>query len=77
MSSLLGDSNRDGPLPVTPLLNHLLLLRPGNVEAKSCYLALIPRVLGAAVNTGTNIESARQLLSYSLIHPAIGTDDRK
>ncbi|XP_059472767.1 protein Smaug homolog 1 [Neocloeon triangulifer] len=77
VSGLLGEGGREGALPVAPLLNHLLLLRPGNAEAKACYLALIPRVLGAAVNSGCNIEAARQLLSYSLIHPAIGSDDRK
>lgn len=77
MSNLLGEGGREGSLPVSPLLNHLLLLRPGNADAKACYLSLIPRVLGAAVETGINIEAARQLLSYSLIHPAISTDDRR
>ncbi|XP_065347236.1 protein Smaug homolog 1 isoform X2 [Cloeon dipterum] len=84
VSSLLGENTsngggagREGALPVAPLLNHLLLLRPGNHEAKACYLSQIPRVLGASISSNTNIEAARQLLSYSLIHPAIGTDDRK
>jgi hypothetical protein len=76
VSGLLGEGNGCS-LPVAPLLNHLLLLRPGNADAKACYLSLIPRVLGAAVETGVNIEAARQLLSYSLIHPAISTDDRR
>ncbi|KAF4530457.1 hypothetical protein B566_EDAN018608 [Ephemera danica] len=76
VTGLLGEGTGCS-LPVAPLLNHLLLLRPGNADAKACYLSLIPRVLGAAVETGVNIEAARQLLSYSLIHPAISTDDRR
>ncbi|KAL1138895.1 hypothetical protein AAG570_008957 [Ranatra chinensis] len=55
---------------------HLPLLRPGNAEAKHCYLALIPTLLAHTVETGLLLEEARQLLSYALIHPAL-RDDRK
>lgn len=69
-------SGCEGPA-VRQLLLHLPLLRPGNCEAKARYLAAIHAALGHAVETGAHIEEARQLLSYSLIHPAISNEDRR
>lgn len=62
---------------VSQLLTHLPLLRPGNVDAKSQYLALLPRVLGHSLEHNVHMEESRQLLSYSLIHPALSHDDRR
>ncbi|XP_049841270.1 protein Smaug homolog 1 isoform X1 [Schistocerca gregaria] len=59
------------------LLQLLPLLRPGNCEAKSRYLAAIHSALSHAVETGAYVEEARQLLSYALIHPAISNGDRR
>lgn len=59
------------------LLVHLPLLRPGNSEARGRYLAAVHHVLGHCVESGRHVEAARQLLSYSLIHPAMGTEDRR
>lgn len=58
------------------LLSHLPLLRPGNTEAKAEYLKLIPKILEDSIDRGCDIEESRQLLSYSLIHPAINSDER-
>lgn len=60
------------------LLGLLPLLAPGNQAAKQAYLALIPQVLAHALDCRPLVEGARQLLSYSLIHPAISSrDDRR
>ncbi|XP_078452517.1 protein Smaug homolog 1-like isoform X3 [Lampetra planeri] len=58
------------------LLSHLPLLKPGNADAKAGYLALLPRALAQALDTGRRVDEARQLLSYALIHPALDADDR-
>lgn len=58
------------------LLTHLPLLNPKNSEVKAVYLALIPKVLKYVLDHCTLVEEARQLLSYSLIHPAFTADDR-
>lgn len=62
---------------VSQLLTHLPLLRPGNVDAKSQYLSLLPRVLGHSLEHNVHMEESRQLLSYSLIHPALSHEDRR
>ena len=54
----------------------LPLLRPGNVEAKTEYLKILPLILNHSVENGCHIEESRQLLSYSLIHPAMTTSER-
>ncbi|KAL3214004.1 hypothetical protein MRX96_007400 [Rhipicephalus microplus] len=60
------------------LLGLLPLLAPGNQAAKAAYLSLIPQVLAHALDCRPLVEGARQLLSYSLIHPAINSrDDRR
>lgn len=64
-------------MAISQLLILLPLLRPDNVEAKARYLAIIPTVLSHSVETGDHLTEAKQLISYSLIHPAILSDDRK
>ena len=61
---------------VSQLLACLPLLRPGNVEAKTEYLKILPLILNHSVENGCHIEESRQLLSYSLIHPAMTTSER-
>ncbi|KAL8604800.1 hypothetical protein ACOMHN_028428 [Nucella lapillus] len=61
---------------ILQLLQLLPLLQAGNDKAKAEYLKLIPDVLSHTIDHGVNIEESRQLLSYSLIHPAIGQDER-
>ncbi|GFY69232.1 protein Smaug homolog 1 [Trichonephila inaurata madagascariensis] len=69
-------STESKEMAVIRLLSHLPLLRPGNEEAKSRYLELIPKILAHSIRHDVHIEESRQLLSYSLIHPAISNDDR-
>ncbi|XP_003742259.1 protein Smaug homolog 1 [Galendromus occidentalis] len=59
------------------LVVHLPLLRPGNDNAKQVYLEQIPIALSTAVDTCLEVEEARQLLSYALIHPALGSEERR
>ena len=61
---------------VQQLLLHLPLLQRGNGIAKKEYLNLIPKILSYVIDKGVHIEESRQLLSYSLIHPAITSDER-
>lgn len=71
------------------LLQLLPLLKPGNLDAKAIYLTLLPQMLPQALTppysdaTTTalashlvSLEASRQLLSYSLIHPAMTPDER-
>lgn len=62
---------------ISCLLSYLPLLRTGNATAKQVYLKIIPDVLSHAIDHGEFIEESRQLLSYSLIHPAINGEERK
>jgi hypothetical protein len=61
---------------VAQLLCRLPLLKPGNTEAKAEYLKIIPKILAHSIENGIHIEESRQLLSYSLIHPAITSEER-
>lgn len=61
---------------VRDLLTYLPLLSPRSLDVKALYLALIPKVLKYTLENGSMMEEARQLLSYSLIHPAFSVDDR-
>ncbi len=63
-------------IAVNQLLSHLPLLQPGNDSAKCEYLNIIPKILAHSIENGIHIEESRQLLSYSLIHPAINSDER-
>ncbi len=59
------------------LLAYLPLLNAKNLDVKNVYLALISKVLKHVLDFFTMQDEARQLLSYSLIHPAFSGDDRK
>ncbi|XP_057692321.1 protein Smaug homolog 1 isoform X5 [Corythoichthys intestinalis] len=61
---------------ISLVLNHLPLLKPGNVEAKGEYMRLLPRILAHTIEHGRHLEESRQLLSYALIHPATSLEDR-
>uniref|UniRef100_F6T065 SAM domain-containing protein n=1 Tax=Ciona intestinalis TaxID=7719 RepID=F6T065_CIOIN len=61
---------------INNLLNHLPLLRPGNEIAKNKYLEILPVVLAHSVERSEYLEESRQLLSYSLIHPAFDNKER-
>ncbi|XP_074522444.1 protein Smaug homolog 1 isoform X2 [Halichoeres trimaculatus] len=61
---------------ISLVLTHLPLLKPGNVEAKSEYMRLLPRILAHTIEHGHHLEESRQLLSYALIHPATSLEDR-
>lgn len=61
---------------ITKLLAHWPLLHTGNTEAKKEYLKLIPMILSYSKENGSHIENTRQLLSYSLIHPACTSEER-
>ncbi|RUS88180.1 hypothetical protein EGW08_004077 [Elysia chlorotica] len=58
------------------LLRLLPLLQVGKTSVKKAYLQLIPELLSHTIHKGVNVEESRQLLSYSLIHPAITTEER-
>ena len=74
INSLLSESTE---VAINQLLTHLPLLRPGNVECKQCYLLVIPELISHCVSTGQYTEQTQQLLSYTLIHPAITSQDRR
>ncbi|KAK4293156.1 hypothetical protein Pmani_034126 [Petrolisthes manimaculis] len=79
VSQVGGDGGKDGG--ASELLHHLPLLRPTNTEAKLQYLSIIPKVLAQALASAGSqpgaLEDARQLLSYSLLHPAINGEERR
>ena len=74
MASLGNIENKDAL--IRELLSYLPLLNPKNVDVKSLYLGLIPKVLKYTLDHSAQMEEARQLLSYSLIHPAFTVEDR-
>lgn len=59
------------------LLLHLPLLKPGNSSCKEAYLLVIQEIINYCVSTGQYTNLAQQLLSYTLIHPAITCRDRR
>ncbi|XP_076463514.1 protein Smaug homolog 1-like isoform X2 [Babylonia areolata] len=73
---IAGLFNEDKGKVIVQLLQLLPLLQAGNEMAKAEYLRLIPDVLSHTIDHGVNIEESRQLLSYSLIHPAITQEER-
>ncbi|XP_014208090.1 protein Smaug homolog 1 [Copidosoma floridanum] len=74
INSLLSETTE---VAINQLLTHLPLLRPGNVECKQSYLMVIPELINHCVSTGQYTEQTQQLLSYTLIHPAITSQDRR
>ncbi|XP_037944173.1 protein Smaug isoform X2 [Teleopsis dalmanni] len=59
------------------IINMLPLLKPGNDEAKSIYLALVPIAVKDTMTQIVPPELVQQIFSYMLIHPAISNEDRK
>lgn len=59
------------------VLTYLPLLKPGNDDAKSIYLSLIPIAVDDSTRQIVPTELVQQILSYLLIHPAITNDDRR
>ncbi|XP_011639003.1 protein Smaug homolog 1 [Pogonomyrmex barbatus] len=74
INSLMSESTE---VAIHQLLTHLPLLRPGNLECKRSYLIAIPELVSHCVSTGQFTEQTQQLLSYTLIHPAITNQDRR
>ncbi|XP_001602138.1 protein Smaug homolog 1 [Nasonia vitripennis] len=74
INSLLSETTE---VAINQLLTHLPLLRPGNVECKQCYLLVIPELISHCLTTRQYTEQTQQLLSYTLIHPAITSQDRR
>ncbi|CAL1527783.1 unnamed protein product [Lymnaea stagnalis] len=68
--------NGEKELVIHQLLQLLPLLQVGKSSVKKAYLQLIPELLTHTIQNGVNIEESRQLLSYSLIHPAITAEER-
>ncbi|XP_062619622.1 protein Smaug homolog 1-like [Saccostrea cucullata] len=62
-------------IAVQKLLAHFPLLKVGSVKAKTEYLALIPQILTYSNENGAYVEESRQLLSYSVIHPALTSEE--
>lgn len=59
------------------ILTLMPILTPGNEEAKSAYLDLIPATVEDAVRGTVNTSLVQQIFSYVLIHPAFSADDRR
>lgn len=70
-------SSESTEIAINQLLTHLPLLKPGNIECKKSYLVAIPELVNHCVSTGQYTEKTQQLLSYTLIHPAITGQDRR
>uniref|UniRef100_A0A336LB92 Protein Smaug n=1 Tax=Culicoides sonorensis TaxID=179676 RepID=A0A336LB92_CULSO len=62
---------------LTDLLTYLPLLKPGNDEAKSVYMNLIPSTVEDSIRQIVPTDLVQQFFSYLLIHPAITTHDRR
>ncbi|XP_006817055.1 protein Smaug homolog 1-like [Saccoglossus kowalevskii] len=71
-----GLCNESKETAVAQLLGHLPLLHPGNADAKNEYLKLIPKILHHSIQNGIHLDESRQLLSYSVIHPALNNEER-
>ena len=59
------------------ILTYLPLLKPGNEEAKSAYISLVPLVVADAIKQLIPTDTVQQILSYLLIHPAVTSEDRR
>lgn len=62
---------------LTDLLTYLPLLKPGNDDAKSVYMNLIPSTVEDSIRHIVPTDLVQQFFSYLLIHPAITSDDRR
>lgn len=59
------------------ILTYLPLLKPGNEEAKSSYISLVPIVVADSIKQLVPTDIVQQILSYLLIHPAVTSEDRR
>jgi hypothetical protein len=59
------------------ILTYLLLLKPGNDDAKAVYMSIIPCAIDDSTRNLVPTELVQQILSYLLIHPAITNEDRR
>ncbi|RWS04850.1 protein Smaug 1-like protein [Dinothrombium tinctorium] len=62
---------------ISHLLSYLPLFKPGNDKLKQQYFTLITRVVSHSLTTSSHIDDARQILCYSLIHPALSQEEKK
>ncbi|ESO93509.1 hypothetical protein LOTGIDRAFT_119139 [Lottia gigantea] len=69
-------SNESKDKVISKLVQYLPLLQCGNMAAKQEYLTIIHSALSHCIEKGVEIEESRQLLSYSLIHPAFTAEER-
>lgn len=69
-------ANESKQTAISKLLAHLPLLHANNQSAKNEYLKLISNVLNYTIQNGQNIEESRQIISYSLMHPAFTSEER-
>lgn len=72
----MGQESQD--LVASRLLSFLLLLQPGNPNAVSAYLKLLPSVLlqSSTSDDGQHLGDCRQLLSLALVHPAFPSQEK-
>jgi hypothetical protein len=59
------------------ILTYLLLLKPGNDDAKAVYMSIIPCAIDDSTRNLVPTELVQQILSYLLIHPALTNEDRR
>ena len=74
LSSLHSQSEEQA---LSELLAHLPLLHPGNIEARSEYMKLLPKVMLGSSEELDYLDQCRQLLSLALVHPAFPHEDRE
>ena len=58
-------------------LTYLPMLKPGNDDAKTIYMSLIPLAVEDTARQLVPTELVQQLFSYCLIHPALSSEDRR
>lgn len=75
-SETLGKYTRKADV-VQDMLTYLLLLKPGNDEAKKAYIQMLPMLVEDGIKHVIPVELVQQMLSYLLIHPIITNEDRK
>ena len=69
--------SKQDSIALSHLLSHILLLHPGNDQAREEYLKLLPKVLFGSAEDPEYLYQCRQLLSLALVHPAFPHQDRE
>ena len=64
-------------MALSNILSNILLLRPGNDQAREEYLKLLPKVLFGSAEDSEYLYQCRLLLSLALVHPAFCQDREK